>query len=398
MEYYRESYDICGRKKYIISKSFLNFSNIDLKIFTYPKNDESLSKEYDVIKEIEKNRKLQKISLSNPELFFNSLIKSYFEAIGKADESRKKSIGNITRILKDLILDYLNLIQNNQKFSEKDIKILNILFYSPIIGTEENSNIKRLLYNAKDENNNEKNDDNTNYIFVSNNKLIFNHVYTRVSDNKIVQNKKEYENAEVYNIKLIKKEIVDEIEINNITKIKLLKYVKIKYFQENNFYTHNKDYWKFNKDLLRYILRSKTIKTLFQRLYPNNIFIFEKEENINLLINSIIFIPYELYDSYGCTFKKELIIFIEGLFERFSKPIHYLSKSSSFMILGIHEGCGHWASGLYSILCQDISLSNSTILSQEIIEEIKLEENNENISSKKRENDDSSEIDGGDLI
>lgn len=70
---------------------------------------------------------------------------------------------------------------------------------------------------------------------------------------------------------------------------------------------------------------------------PNHIFIFENDEIINQLFNSIIFVPFELYESYGYTSKKELIIFIGGLLKGFSKQIHYLSKFSSFLILGIHE-------------------------------------------------------------
>ena len=95
-----------------------------------------------------------------------------------------------------------------------------------------------------------------------------------------------------------------------------------------------------------------------------------------------------IYESYGFTSRKELIIFIEGIFKGFSKPIHFLSKSASFIILGIHEGCGHWASSFYSIYYQDISLFNRIISNKEIIKEIKLEENNESLSS----------IDEGDIL
>ena len=137
-----------------------------------------------------------------------------------------------------------------------------------------------------------------------------------------------------------------------------MNFIKIQYFQKNNFYTHDQKYWDFNKNLLKYILQSKTIKSLFQILYPNYEFIFDDEKNINNLIDSIIFVPYDLYESYGITFTKELLIFIGGLFENFSKKIHYLSKSSSFIVLGIHEGCVHWSSSFYSILKNNISLSD----------------------------------------
>ena len=187
---------------------------------------------------------------------------------------------------------------------------------------------------------------------------------------------------------MLKNEIIDEIIKPSFTKINLLKYVKMKYFQENNFYTHNKEYWNFNKEIFKYILNSETIKSLFKRVYPNRLFIFEKKEIVNQLIENIVFVPYELYESYGYTSKKELMIFIEGIFKGFSKPIQYLSKSASFIILGIQQGCGYWASSFYSIYYQDISLYNSIVSNKEILEKIKFEENNESLSS----------IDGGDML
>ena len=105
--------------------------------------------------------------------------------------------------------------------------------------------------------------------------------------------------------------------LETLTNIRLMKYIKIQYFQKYNFYTHNPNYWAFNKKIFKHILQSKTIKTLFELLYPEYDCLFDKKENIDKLIDSIIFIPYDLYNSYGITFRKELIIFIEGLFEKF---------------------------------------------------------------------------------
>ena len=140
-----------------------------------------------------------------------------------------------------------------------------------------------------------------------------------------------------------------------------MKYVKIQLFQENNFYTYNKIYWEFNKKIIKNILQSNTIKTLFQDLYPNKSFIFEKEENINQLLNSIIFVPYPLYKSYGYTFKKGLIIFIDSSIDPFYEQIIYLSKSFSLILSIIHEACFHWASAFLSFLYQDISLFDNDI-------------------------------------
>ena len=391
MEYYIKSYDICGRIKFIISQSFCNSQ---LKSFFSNGEKDSLQNEIAGIQIIEKNRRFHKISLSNTELYFNSLLQLYFEIIEKADENHLNIIQQITRQLSDLILENLKLIKDKQKLSETDVKMMNILFYAPIIGNN-NSYIRRLISNFENNNDNENNEGKSNDILDSGDKLIIKYSYKRKTDNKIKIENKCFNNAHIYNIKLIKKEITDECEKANLTEISLMKYVKIKYFQNYNFYTHNQKYWNFNKTIFRYILQSKTIKTLFQSLYPNHLFIFGNEEIINKLINNIVFVPYELYDAYGCTAKKELVIFIEGLFERFSKPVHYLSKSSSFIILGTHEGCGHWASSFYSILYQDKSLFKSVNLREEIIDEIKLIASEEICSNK---NENISEYDGGDMI
>ena len=379
-EYYIRSYDICGRRKFIISQTF---SDASLKSFFSNEEKESLKKERSGIQIIEKKRRFQKISLLNPELFFNELLQLYFKIIEKADENHINTMNKITRQLFDLILKYLKLIENNQNFSKTEIKMMNILLYAPIIGNN-NSSIRRLIYNFENNDNNKYNDCKSDIIY-SGDKLIINDSYKRKTDNKIQNEKKCFNNAHIYNIKLIKNEIIDKCEKENLTEISLMKYVKIEYFQNYNFYTYNQKYWNFNKTIFRYILQSKTIKTLFQSLYPNGFFIFENEENINQLIDSIVFVPFELYETYGYTAKRELLIFIEGLFEHFSKPMHYLSKSSAFIILGLHEGCGHWSSSFYSILYQDRSLFDSLIFTKEIKKEIMLineknPNNTENIS------------------
>jgi len=73
MKYYKESYDICERKKFITSKSFYKFSKYDLESFSANQKKDSLENEYSIIKSIGQKRKLQNISLSNDELYFNSL-------------------------------------------------------------------------------------------------------------------------------------------------------------------------------------------------------------------------------------------------------------------------------------------------------------------------------------
>ena len=125
MEYYIKSYDICGRRKFIISQ---NFCNTQLKSFFSNGEKDSLQNESTGIQIIEKNRRFHKISLSNTELYFNSLLQLYFEIIEKTNKSHLNIIQQITRQLSDLILEYLKLIQNKQEFLETDVKMMNIFF------------------------------------------------------------------------------------------------------------------------------------------------------------------------------------------------------------------------------------------------------------------------------
>ena len=387
-EYYQKKYDICGRIKYITSQSF---TNTDLKPY-FSKKNESLTDEMEGLEKIKREKKFQKISLSNTELYFNVLLQAYFETIEKADEAQINNIIYITRQLFHLILEYLKLIKNNHKFSEDDIRIIRILIYAPIIAND-NDNIERLISNIKNKNDNEYNIHESRDIIISNNKLIFKN--DRNAGPAIKIENKEFENPHIYNIKLIKEDITKEHQKEKLTKISLMKYIKIQYFQNSNFYTHDKNYWAFNKNILKYVLQSKTIKTLFEFLYPKYEFLFNNKENIDKLFDSIIFVPFDLYNSYGITFRKELIIFIEGLFDGFSKPMHYLSKSSSFIILGIHEGCGHWSSSFYSIIYNNYSLSDSFSENKEVKDELKLIEKNENdLEEESYESKD----DGGDKI
>ena len=388
MEYYQNKYDICGRRKYLTSGKC---SNTDLKSY-FSKGNKSEDKEFDVIQTIENKRKFQKISLSKTELYFNVLLQAYFETIENAENAQLYNIIYVTRKLYSLILEHIELIKKNQKFSEEDTRMIQILFYTPIIA-KYNDNIRRLRSNFI--NKNRKGYDNYEYkdIRVSNNKLILKYVMEIEPTIKIEN--KEFENPNIYNIELINEEIAKENEIETLTNFRLMKYIKIQYFQKYNFYTHNPNYWDFNKKIFKHILQSKTIKTLFELLYPKYDYLFDKKENIDKLIDSIIFIPYDLYNSYGITFRKELIIFIGGLFENFSKPMHYLSKSSCFIILGIHEVCGHWSSSFYSIQYQNNSLSDSFITNKEVDKELKFIEKNEKELEKRS---DESKNDGGDKI
>ena len=126
MEYYRRKYDICGRRKYITSKSF---SDAELKSYFSTK---SIENELKGIEIIEKRRKFQRISFSNTELYFNVLVQEYFETIETPKIDKLNNVSLVLRQLYSIIKKYIDLIKQNQKFSEEDITIMQILFYAPI--------------------------------------------------------------------------------------------------------------------------------------------------------------------------------------------------------------------------------------------------------------------------
>ena len=143
-------------------------------------------------------------------------------------------------------------------------------------------------------------------------------------------------------------------------------------------------------------MQSNTLRTLLSNFYPNKIYIFDKEEIINELFNSIIFVPFPIYEGYCATNKKDLSIFINGLISSFFSPIVYLSKSCSFIILGLHEGCSHWASSYYSFLYQDNSLYRSIKFSKELLIDIGFVDKDDKDLEKKII--DLVKLDGGEIL
>ena len=132
------------------------------------------------------------------------LLQAYFETIENAENAQLYNIIYVTRKLYSLILEHIELIKKNQKFSEEDTRMIQILFYTPIIA-KYNDNIRRLRSNFI--NKNRKGYDNYEYkdIRVSNNKLILKYVMEIEPAIKIEN--KEFENPNIYNIELINEEI-----------------------------------------------------------------------------------------------------------------------------------------------------------------------------------------------
>lgn len=397
MDYFKDFSDLCGREKLINSDDFTFKTKYLLQ-----KEDKNYTQNKKLVfSYVEKSRRHQKISLKNIELFFNNLLQSYFESIAKANNYRLEKISKIVFELYEPICSYLTRINNKEEFSDNDYKIINILLYAPIIGNNTHMDVYRMVYSFDG-------NDNDNGINATNNqgickivkdKLIFNHIFEIKNGEDKLEKKLELQNPGKYNINLMNKEITTStLRQNTLSELDFIKYVKLQFFQENNFYTCNKIYHEFNTTLFKNILHSKAIKSLFNDFYPNKEYIFDKDEIINELFNSIIFVPFPIYEAYGITNKKTLLIFISGLINDFIGPITYLGKSCSFIILGLHEGCVHWTSAFYSYLYQDIFLFRSCKFSKEILMEMGIIDKNYKDENSKNNIKNLLKLDGGDIV
>ena len=374
MNYFSDISDLCGREKLLTSDNF----SLKSKYLLKKEDKDYLEKKKLVLSIIEHSRKHQKISIRNPELFFHCLLQSYFQSIEDTNDDRLQDIGSIALYLYKPISSYLTRINNKEIFSDKEIKIINILLYAPIIGENIKDDLYRISYSF-DNNDNNIIYNNNGKCQIVNNKLIIKNSF-EINDEKKVENVIQLEKPNIYNINLIENEFIPlMIKKRHLSEINFINCVKLQYFQENNFYTSNNIYQKFNETLFKNIFRSKTIKTLFNDIYPNKEFIFDNDEIVDELFKSIIFIPFQIHNAYSMTNKKTLLIFISGLINKFDGPITYLGKSCSFIILGIHEGCAHWTSAFYSFLYQDLFLFRSNKFSTEILKDLGIiGENGEN--------------------
>ena len=255
VSYFNDISDLCGREKLLTSDNYTFKSKYLLK-----KDDKDyLEKKKLVLTIIEHSRKHQKISIRNPELYFNYLLESYFQSIEDADDERLQDIGSIALYLYKPICSYLTRINNKEIFSDKEIKMINILLYAPIIG----ENIKDDLYKISfsfDNNDNNIINNNKGKCQIVNNKLIIKDSFEINDGKNKVENIIQLEKPNIYNINLLEKEFIFPIlRKSRLSKVNFINYVKLQYFQENNFYTSNNIYWNFNETLFKNIVHSKTI-------------------------------------------------------------------------------------------------------------------------------------------
>jgi len=389
MNYFKNISDFCGRKKLINSENF----SFKLKYLLTKKDKNNILNIQFVSSFVEQKRKYQKISVKNPELYFYNLLQSYYKEISK-NKNRLENISIMVCELYKPIYFYLKKIEKKEELSDNDKRIMNILLYAPIIGNNDYMDVERMIYSFEHNDNiiNNINIENNNKLIykISNDKLLIN-------QNDEIENTIELPNPSIYNINLMKKELSHSI-FKKPHFSSFIKFIKLQYFQENSFYTYNNIYYQFNKTLLKNILRSKVIKTSFDDFYSNEEFIFDKDEIINELFNSIIFVPFPLHNVYSVTDKKTLLTFINGSMKNYTSQITYLGKSCSFIILELHEGFGNWASAYLSFLNQDLSLFRSNKFYEEIINVMESIDKNNSGKNYKINLKNLLRLDGGDIL
>ena len=335
-------YGLLDREKLFSNKVIKLFPEIIKSIAENESHDKILNQ----INNELKIRVNSKITFKNKEMFFKGLIDIYIEEFS-IDKNYTSYRDNLLKI-KDIIFEFINKIKNNNLSNIKE-KFLLLLFFSPIICEDTNSFYELFQ-------------DNIDY---KHNLLLDKYENKLTIKNKNKQLLFEFENVEAINLRSIVKNfnIFSNMKNPYISPYLIYKCIKPQFFQDHNFYKHEKKIYEFNFKLMTKILRSNTIKTLLDFLNPelNNINIFKKDEIIKQIADSIIFTPFKLGEAYGITMKSFLNIFINGLppEQKIIDEIGLLNSCSSFEIIGIHEICSHWLSAFVSFKSKNNLLYHS---------------------------------------
>ena len=335
--------ELINKKKKIQNNKIKEFNNNELI--------ENLEKQIkNEIDNILNKKILSKISLSNIEIFFQELFDIYTETFSKKKGIQLRLIQKNVKIIYKIIIESIEEIKKNKnishQYSSDEEKYYLLVFIAPIIGDNlrdvYNFSQRNLLF--KDENFAFIKEDNKLTVKYKGNKKLNFPDYNAINQNAIIDKfKNEYE------LDLL----IDDFSIINC--------IKPIYFQQYNFYNFKIEIKKFNNDLLNYIIKSKTIKTLLDYLMPElkNANILNNDKTFKDIKESIIFVPYKLYEAYGATLKSFLKIFINGLPPAIPEKEILLNSSSSFQIIAIHEIFGHWICAYLSYKLKDNSFFKS---------------------------------------
>ena len=318
-----------------------------------------------------------RVTLDNKEVYFQRLIHYYINKFATNNNTNFFDFNCMYPILKKYIKD----IRNKIKFTTEEKRLYFIVFFSLILTNncdilinnyyESNSKIKMKLFDYEEKG---------GILYVKKN-------------NKIIL---QINGGNIINERILESEIgyyqnIDKIPEEKENKI--IKSVKPEYFQKYNFYTKNEKIFNFNKNLMKFIFRSKAMKSLFLYIFPevflnNGNYIFEKNDIYEKIYESIIFVPYNLKDSYAITEKSFLIIFINGLPPDNNEIINLVNGSSSFQILGLHEIGAHWTSAYCSY-----AFKNKDLIKNICYENFPIKELENQFKAKKL-----TKLDGGKII
>ena len=303
--YFIGLHDLSGRDLFIKSNKFKikslkeKFLNLDKMGIS---EEEKAVKKNILLEVILKDKKKAKISFYNKELFFAALIKYYYNIIIEEGNKKMKEIGFVATIIKTMIDISIEKIKKVKIEDENEIKTLIMIFSLPLICNDLTSLIKL----------------NSNYDFEKKEK-IFSHIFEEKEDELIIKKDNKIiiklKNKNIWNKDYIDKDF-QFLNINDLKEIDFLGYVKLNYFQKYNFFNYDEKIKIFNYGLTKYILQSKTFKTLFSYIHSeikfnidtkDNNYIFDDDKVIQEYFNSIIYVPCKL-ESYSYTLKDFLLV------------------------------------------------------------------------------------------
>ena len=389
--YFQGYHDLAERDKFIYSDQFQ--VNILKKYYIELDKNKNISEKEKILKKDElikiylKDRVKSKISYTNKELFFESILKCYYNTIIIKGKKKVKEIGFLISYIRNMFNDAIQRVNNNNFENNDEVKTLILILFLPLIINDVTNlyDISLSYTEEKERNiflNFEENEDKELVIKKNNKELI------------------RLNNANIWNKYKLDTNLI-ETNIENLKEIDLLGYVKLKYFQSYNFYNYDPTIKEFNRNLTKYILQSKTMKSVYAYLHPEISFdinnkdknyIFDNDEIVEEYLNSIIYVPSKM-ESYGYTIKDLLLVFIDGLplLSNNNKEFAILSKLSSFQVLSIHEGGSHWSSAYNSYQYQNDDIRNSPRFNKHFFEQNNMNINDKNIIEYLK-------MDGGDII
>ena len=230
-------------RKFLIEKKIITiFPNLSKMVEEEKKSQNSkITDELKLeIENILKNRIKSKITLSNPELYFDELIKIYANKFSEPKDRNAYTIAlfNLCYTYENII-DCIDKIKNNQNynFSPDEENYFLLIFFAPIIGND--------VQKISDFNNNDLNNNDKDFKFIIYGKKLL----VEDSNNKQILKFPDY-NA--VNKRIIIEEFKKYFQYKKNVKMNeylIINCVQPQYFQQYNFYKFKKINWEFKNNI-----------------------------------------------------------------------------------------------------------------------------------------------------